>query len=106
MVLAGPLHATSALLPPVLAAATLVSGTLVALALAAFARRQSRPYLLVVLALATLLARSALGVLTVEEFIDIAFHHLLEHGLDVVTVVLLVGAIYLARTTDVRGEYA
>lgn len=84
----------------------LVTGGLVALALAAFAHRRSTPYLLVTLALATLLARSALGMLSVQGLLDTAPHHLLEHGLDVLTVALLVGAVYLVRGIDPRGEYA
>jgi heme A synthase len=88
------------LLPLVLLVAGLGSAVVVALALAALARRRSRSYVLVTLALATLLTRTVLGVLTVNHVLPPFPHHLLEHSLDAVTVALLLGAIYLARTVE------
>lgn len=98
------LHASDQrLLAPVLVAAGLLSAAVVALATAAFARRRSTPYLLVTLALATLLARTGLGVLTAGDWLAAPAHHLLEHSLDALAVLLLVGAVYLARSANPRG---
>lgn len=84
----------------VLLVAGLGSGLVVSLALAAFARRRSLSYFLVTLALTTLLTRSLLGVLFVNGSLGHPQHHLLEHGLDVVGVLFLFGAVYAARTVD------
>lgn len=84
----------------VLLVAGLGSGLVVSLALAAFARRRSPSYFLVTLALSTLLTRSLLGVLFVDGALGPPQHHLLEHGLDAVGVLLLFGAVYAARTVD------
>lgn len=84
----------------VLVVAGIGSALVVALALAAFARRQSLSYFLVTVALATLLLRSLLGVLFVNGYLASPYHHFMEHGLDVLVVVLLFAAVYAARTVD------
>lgn len=91
----------------VLVVAALASGLLITLALAALARRRSASYFLVTLALATLLTRTLFGVLTVRGVLGADPHHVLEHALDVLTVVLLLGAVYAARTVDrpVEGSH-
>lgn len=88
----------------VLAVAGLVSGLLITLALTALARRRSWSYFLVTLALATLLIRTLFGVLTINGVLGSSSHHVLEHSLDILTVVLLLGAVYCARTVDHRGD--
>lgn len=93
-----PPSVTAWLLPVVLALAGLGSSVLMGLALAALVRRRSWSYLLVTLALATLLARTAVAALTMNAVIADATHHLLEHGLDVVMAALVVAAVYTART--------
>lgn len=108
----GPsLHATyvwpdSLVLVGVLGLAGLGAALLLGLALAAFVRRQSRPYLLIVGAVGTLLARSAVAALTVTGTLPIDTHHLLEHGLDVVLVALVVAAVYYARSPARGGDPA
>jgi heme A synthase len=87
----------------VLVAAALASGLVVALALAAFARRRSWSYFLVTLALAMLLVRSLFGMLTLDGALDATAHHVFEHALDVLAVLLLFGAAYCARTVDEPG---
>jgi uncharacterized membrane protein len=91
------------LLAVVLVIAGLVSAVIITLALAAFARRRSWSYFFVTLALATLLVRTGFGILTFGGFLDPTSHHILEHGLDILTVLLLLGAVYCARTVD-RAE--
>jgi membrane glycosyltransferase len=71
---------------------------LLGLALAAYVRRGSRSYLLVVGAFVALLARSVVAGLTMTGVLPASGHHLLEHGLDVVLVALVVAAVYHART--------
>ena len=92
------------LLLVVLAGAGLVSGLVIALALAALARRRSWSYVLVTLALTTLLVRTLFGLLSTGGILGEPSHHVLEHGLDILTVVLLLGAVYCARTVDPRVE--
>ncbi|MFD1512074.1 DUF7471 family protein [Halomarina rubra] len=76
---------------------------LVGLAAAAFVQRRSRSYLLVFLALATLLVRSATGLLMVNGLVDDAVHHTLEHGLDVALVGFLLVAVYTVRSDRTRA---
>jgi len=92
------------LLGAVLGVAGLVSAFLIGLALLAYSRRRSWSYLLVTFALATLLIRTVFGFLSLGDLLSATTHHVLEHGLDILAVVLLVGAIYLARAVDETGE--
>jgi hypothetical protein len=107
MVASVPLHGgyvgpESTWLLAVVALAGAGAAVLVGLAAGAFVRRQSRPYLLVLGALAALLGRSAVAALTAVGALSTSEHHFLEHGLDVVLVGLVIAAVYHART--VSGE--
>jgi hypothetical protein len=99
-----PLHATSpaesAAVVVLSTVATLGSAVLLGLAFAAFLRRRSRPYLLLVAAFVVLLARS--GALLTSGFglLSPATHHVVEHGFDAVLVALVVAAVYYARTVE------
>ncbi|WP_210424958.1 DUF7471 family protein [Halorussus halobius] len=81
----------------VLALAGLGSAAVLGLALAALVRRRSRSYLLVTLALATLLARTGVAALSLAGSMDAGVHHWLEHGLDAAMAALVVAAVYDAR---------
>lgn len=83
-----------------IAVASAGAAVLLGLAFAAFLRRQSRPYLFVVMAIGTLLAQSVVAGLSVLGTLESNVHHLLEHGLDVALVALVIGAIYYARTVS------
>lgn len=84
----------------ILVVAGLGSGVLVALSFTALVRRRSWPYFLVTLAIGSLMLRSFLGVVMVGGYLSPDIHHLLEHFLDVLTIVLLFSAIYVARTAN------
>lgn len=84
----------------VLTVAGIGTAVLLGLAIGAFVRRQSRPYLLIVAAVAALFGRSAVAGLTVTGVFSRTNHHLLEHGLDVVLVALVIAAVYHARTVS------
>lgn len=89
--------------PPLLAAivlATVGTAALLGLAIGAFVRRRSRPYLLIVGALAALLGRSAVAGVAAAGLVSLAEHHVLEHGLDVLLVSLVIAAVYHARTAS------
>jgi hypothetical protein len=86
-----------------LALAGLGSAVVLGLALAALVRRRSRSYLLVTLALATLLARTAVAALTLTGSMGETAHHLLEHGLDAAMAALVVAAVYDARRVRRSG---
>lgn len=104
--IAHPLHAlpTEPWLVEVLTLAALGSLALVALGLAGLLRRRSVPFLLVALALGTLLARSAVAVLTLHGVVPTDAHHVLEHGLDVAMAALVLGAVYYARQVERRSS--
>jgi predicted permease len=90
---------TETMLTPVLVLAGLTSALLVSLGVIAYSQRQSRSYLLVVLALGTLIAKTCLGSLAIVQVLSMDLHHLFEHLLDVVMALCLLVAIYYARTT-------
>jgi hypothetical protein len=99
-----PLHAVAAVASPgllaVVGVATLGTAALLGLAFAAFVRRRSRPYLLIVAAFAALLGRSAVVGASALGMLSPTDHHFFEHGLDVVLVALVVAAVYYARTVQ------
>ncbi|WP_336338026.1 DUF7471 family protein [Haloarcula brevis] len=72
------------------------------LAVTAYRRRGTRPYLLIALALAALLARPLVALLSGFSMVSGPTHHLLEHALDTLFVVLVLGAVYYARTVEKR----
>lgn len=82
------------------------AATLFGLALAALLRRQSRPYILVAMAFLALLGRSLVAALALLGWLSVESHHTFEHGLDVAMVALVVGAVYYARTTVPREDFA
>jgi ABC-type spermidine/putrescine transport system permease subunit II len=83
--------------------ASLAAAVLAGLGLAAYIRRRSRPYLLVALALAALLARGVVGGLAFGGHLDAGSHHLIEHGLDAAMAALVIGAVYWARPVKIQG---
>ena len=89
--------APSAELVVLLGVAGLGSALVLALALAALIRRRSRSYLLVALALSTLLARTAVAALSAAGTVGAESHHVLEHGLDAAMAGLVIAAVYDAR---------
>ena len=91
-------------LPGVLVLAGGASLLIASLAIAAFAQRRSRSYLLIALALATLLARTVAGGLAMGELLPVGTHHVVEHSLDGVMAILLIAAVYFARTTDPTAD--
>lgn len=91
-------------LPSILVLAGVSSVAIVGLGVAALARRRSRSYLLITLALATLLVRTLVGGLAFDGMMGMHRHHLIEHGSDGVMAVLLLAAVYFARTADPRSE--
>jgi len=84
-------------LPLVLIAGVVGGTVLFALGVAAYARRRSTSYLLLTVAVAALVGRVLLGGLAFGGMVDGPTHHLAEHGLDVVTLAAVVGAVYFAR---------
>lgn len=81
----------------VLAVAGLCAAGIVGVALAALVQRRSVPYLLVTLALATILVRTGVGVALMWGVFPDATHHNIEHGLDVLMAGLVIAAVYTAR---------
>lgn len=100
------LHPPSISLPLllVLGIASVGTAILLALALLAFRERRSRPYLLIALALAALFFRTVVAGLSMMAMLPTTSHHLFEHVLDVVVVVLIIVAVYYARSVEHRFE--
>jgi len=96
--------ANGPLLIALLALAGVAAATLLGLALAGFARRRSRPYLLVALALATLLVRVAVASAAMAGLLTDPDHHLAEHVLDVLMAALVIAAVYTARSVRRRAN--
>ncbi|MFB6093388.1 MAG: hypothetical protein ABEJ77_00405 [Halanaeroarchaeum sp.] len=88
--------------PVALSALILLSGiasvALAVVGVMAFRRRRSPSYLLVATALIVLAVKAFVGGLTVAGLMEVRLHHLVEHGLDFLTALLLIGAIYAARS--------
>ncbi|MFB6104130.1 MAG: hypothetical protein ABEJ57_03470 [Halobacteriaceae archaeon] len=99
----------SGTLPPLVVVVAVLAaiGTagVLGVALAAYVRRRERSYLLVVLAIAALLGRSLVTVYTYGfAGLSTGRHHLIEHGFDVVFVVLVIAAVYYARSVAPAAE--
>ena len=93
-------------LATLLAVGALGAAAILGVAVAALHRRPSWPYLLVALALGTLLVRFVAGVTYMQGSVSPEAHHLLEHGLDVAMAALVIGAVLVAREATVAGgEY-
>lgn len=87
-------------LPTVLIITGIVSLAILGLGIVALAQRRSRSYLLITMALGTLVGRTLVGGLAIDGTIAMEFHHLTEHTLDGVMAVLLLAAVHYARTTE------
>jgi len=97
----GALHADFTL---VLAVSALTTAALCLAGVLSYRRRRSRAYLLVTLALAALVAQPILGGLAMVGILGPTTHHTLEHGADAVIVLLILGAVYDARTVAREQE--
>ena len=89
----------------ILGTAGLGSSALVVLAFVALLRRQSWSYFLVTLAIGLLMLRTFLGVVMIGGYLSLEIHHFLEHFLDVLMIVLLFAAVYMARTVDPEPSF-
>jgi hypothetical protein len=99
------LQTTDPVLVTVLLFGMVVSTVLVAVGTVAWQRRRSLPYLLVTLALGTLAVKGVVGFSVLADLLPMATHHTIEHGLDLLMAVLLVGAVVFARERP-NGELA
>ena len=93
--LAAGVHGQNPVLFALLTLAAVVTAIVAGLGIAAFVRRRSRRYLLVALALSTLVARSAVGLGAYVGAVGPTMHHALEHGLDVAMAALVIAAVFL-----------
>lgn len=74
--------------------ATLGTVALLGLSVAAYRQRGTRPYLVVTVVLALLVGRTLVGLGTVFGVVPMLGHHVLEHGIDLLTAALLLYAVY------------
>ncbi|MDR5674171.1 putative membrane protein [Halalkaliarchaeum sp. AArc-CO] len=88
----------------VLALATVGTALVLLLAVGGYLRRRSTPYLLVVIAVAALFARSIVGFGTLYGHVPMGTHHLLEHGFDFLIAVCVLTAVYLMGAPDVGSR--
>ena len=91
-------HLESSLLgSTLLLLSTITSFALAAIGVLAFRRRGSLSYFLVAAALVVFALKALVGGLTVVGIVEIQLHDVIEHGLDLLMGLLLLGAIYVAR---------
>jgi hypothetical protein len=93
--LAAGVHGRSPATLALLTAGAALTAVVAGLAIAAFVRRRSRPYLLVALALSSLVARTVVGFAGYADLLGPNLHHELEHALDVTMAALVIAAVYL-----------
>ncbi|QKY21526.1 hypothetical protein B4589_014515 [Halolamina sp. CBA1230] len=101
--LAAGVHGRDPVTFALLSLAAVLTAVVAGVGIAAFVRRRSRRYLLVALALSTLLARSAIGLGAYAGAVGPGPHHTLEHALDVVMAALVIAAVYLVGTPADSG---
>lgn len=89
-------------LPLVFGIGAVGGAVLFALGVIAYTQRRSFSYFLLTVAIGALLGRVLVGGLAFSGVMNESIHHLIEHGLDVVTLAAVIGAVYFAR--QVRGE--
>ncbi len=83
-----------------LAAGFIATAVLLVLSVVAYHRRRTRSMLLLVAAFGTLCVYSLTAVLMLRGIISDRTHHLTEHGLIVLQSLLLLAAVYYARTVE------
>jgi len=102
-----PLHFgasdTEGLLVAVLGVGAVCSVVVAALSFAAFYRRRTTSYLLVAVAFSTFLGKTTAGLVYLTGWMDAGMHHSIEHSLDVVMMVLVLAAVYYARSNEGRS---
>ncbi|GAB3020151.1 DUF7471 family protein [Natronobiforma cellulositropha] len=89
----------AAVLVAVIVLAAAGTTALFAVSLFAYSRRRNSQYLLIVLALGALVARSFFGLGTVFGYVPMTVHHLVEHSLDFLIAVLILYAVYRSGPT-------
>lgn len=78
----------------------IVSLPLALFGILAYRRRRTTSYLLVASAFVAFFLKSVVGIFTLVGVVSVESHHLIEHGLDILVVGLLIGAVYLARDAN------
>ena len=78
----------------VIIAAGLGTGILFVTSLIAYARRRSRQYLLISVAVGALWARSIVGLGTLYGYVPMPIHHFIEHSLDFFIAAVVLYAVY------------
>lgn len=81
----------------IIVVSAIVSFPLALFGLLAYRRRRTMSYLFVASAFVAFLLKSVVGILGLLGLLSMESHHLIEHGLDILVGVLLIGAVYLAR---------
>lgn len=71
----------------------------------AFRRRRSPSYLLVATALVVLAMKALLGWMTIVGIVGVEPHYLIGHALDLLMALLLIAAIYVARSPHRCGLF-
>ncbi len=89
----------SVLLLGVILLAGVGTGSLLVVSSLAYARRRSRRYLLVTLAVGLLVLRSVVGIGTVIGYTPMVVHHLIEHTSDFLIAALILYAVVRSRPT-------
>ena len=99
-----PLHAgvplSDSLLIVALGVGSVLSILVAVLSFVAFLRRRTVSYLLVAVAFSTFLGKASLGLTYLIGGVNADMHHSFEHSLDVAMLVLVLVAVYYARSSE------
>lgn len=88
------------LFPYVIVLSGIATGVLAVVGLFALSRRRSAPYLLVAVSLVLLAGRAVVGLLAFAGMVEVGLHNFVEHALDFLIAVLLIAAIFEARSPN------
>ncbi|WP_455429083.1 DUF7471 family protein [Haloarcula regularis] len=101
-----PLHfgesPSDSLLIVALGTGTVLSILVASLSAVAFVKRRTISYLLITVSFSTFLGKTSLGLVSLTSGMSTDMHHSFEHSLDVVMMVLVLTAVYYARTSERR----
>ena len=102
----GQSHSLEPSLPlvSVLVMASIGTGVLFIGSVLAWYRRREQRYVLIMLAVGALFARSAIGFGTVYGHVPMEAHHIIEHSLDFMIAGLILYAVYRSKPTTPSVE--
>lgn len=94
----------SLLLLGIILLAAVGTGALFVVSFLAYRQRRSQRYLLITVAVGTLVLRSIIGIGTVLGYTPMMVHHLIEHTFDFLIAALILYAVVRSRPSDLNED--